>query len=122
MAKPEWGLKRSCLSCGVRFYDLKRDPIICPNCNTEFDPLALVRPRRTRMTAKTKKEVKSEEITEVETTNDELLLEEDLEAVNLDDNLDIDDEEDTLLTEESNIEDAPDVSDVIDNAKDDNAK
>tara|TARA_B100000686_G_C16536841_1_gene835260 strand:+ start:520 stop:744 length:225 start_codon:yes stop_codon:yes gene_type:complete len=74
------------------------------------------------MTAKTKKEVKSEEITEVETTNDELLLEEDLEAVNLDDNLDIDDEEDTLLTEESNIEDAPDVSDVIDNAKDDNAK
>ena len=60
MAKPEWGLKRNCLSCGVRFYDLKRDPIICPNCNTEFDPLALVRPRRTRMAAKTKKEVKSE--------------------------------------------------------------
>ena len=122
MAKPEWGLKRNCLSCGVRFYDLKRDPIICPNCNTEFDPLALVRPRRTRMAAKTKKEVKSEKITEAETADDELLLEEDLEAVEIDDSLNLDDDEDTLLTDENDIEDDPDVSDAMDNAKEDSEK
>ena len=27
---------------------MKRDPIICPSCETEFDPLALVRPKRAR--------------------------------------------------------------------------
>ena len=27
MAKAEWGLKRTCLSCGARFYDLQREPI-----------------------------------------------------------------------------------------------
>ena len=51
MAKPEWGLKRACQSCGARFYDLKRDPIICPKCETVFDPLANLRPRRTRVVA-----------------------------------------------------------------------
>ncbi|NBP73957.1 MAG: TIGR02300 family protein, partial [Alphaproteobacteria bacterium] len=43
MAKPEWGLKRTCLGCGTRFYDMKKDPIVCPSCEAEFDPLALVR-------------------------------------------------------------------------------
>ncbi len=38
MAKPEWGTKRQCLSCGARFYDLGRDPIACPKCETEFKP------------------------------------------------------------------------------------
>ncbi len=34
MIKPEWGTKRNCDSCGKRFYDLKRSPIICPQCGT----------------------------------------------------------------------------------------
>lgn len=38
MAKPEWGHKRTCQSCGCRFYDLKRTPIICPKCNTNVEP------------------------------------------------------------------------------------
>ena len=48
MAKPEWGAKRICNSCGTRFYDLMRDPIVCPNCGAEFDPEALLRTRRSR--------------------------------------------------------------------------
>ncbi|MCI0429524.1 MAG: TIGR02300 family protein [Rhodospirillales bacterium] len=48
MAKPEWGTKRICHSCGTRFYDLLRDPIVCPSCGTEFDPEALLRTRRSR--------------------------------------------------------------------------
>jgi uncharacterized protein (TIGR02300 family) len=35
MAKPELGLKRVCVACGTRFYDLTRSPAICPKCSTE---------------------------------------------------------------------------------------
>jgi uncharacterized protein (TIGR02300 family) len=35
MAKPEMGLKRVCVACGTRFYDLMRTPAICPKCGTE---------------------------------------------------------------------------------------
>jgi uncharacterized protein (TIGR02300 family) len=52
MAKAELGLKRSCLSCGMKFYDFGRTPIICPGCQAEFDPESLVRSRRGRATAK----------------------------------------------------------------------
>ncbi|WP_339852442.1 FYDLN acid domain-containing protein, partial [uncultured Nisaea sp.] len=34
MAKPEWGIKRTCQSCGARFYDLMKSPIVCPKCET----------------------------------------------------------------------------------------
>ena len=52
MAKAELGLKRSCLSCGMKFYDFGRTPIICPGCQAEFDPESLVRSRRGRAAAK----------------------------------------------------------------------
>lgn len=48
MAKAEWGLKRSCQSCGARFYDLRKSPIVCPKCGAEFDPQVLLRPQRSR--------------------------------------------------------------------------
>ena len=35
MAKPQLGLKRVCVSCGTKFYDLARAPAICPKCGTE---------------------------------------------------------------------------------------
>ena len=35
MAKPELGTKRVCVSCGARFYDLTRQPAVCPKCGTE---------------------------------------------------------------------------------------
>jgi uncharacterized protein (TIGR02300 family) len=35
MAKPELGLKRACVSCGTKFYDLMRAPAVCPKCGTE---------------------------------------------------------------------------------------
>lgn len=36
MAKPELGTKRLCGSCGAKFYDLNKDPILCPKCSTTF--------------------------------------------------------------------------------------
>ncbi|MBR0671736.1 TIGR02300 family protein [Neoroseomonas soli] len=35
MAKSELGMKRSCVACGTRFYDLARTPAVCPKCGTE---------------------------------------------------------------------------------------
>lgn len=48
VAKPEWGTKRTCLSCGAKFYDLLRSPILCPACGAEFDVEAAGRARRAR--------------------------------------------------------------------------
>lgn len=38
MKKQEWGIKRICLACSARFYDLNKSPIICPACGATFDP------------------------------------------------------------------------------------
>jgi uncharacterized protein (TIGR02300 family) len=46
MAKPELGLKRVCVACGAKFYDLTKTPAVCPKCGTE-QPLEIPRPRRT---------------------------------------------------------------------------
>jgi hypothetical protein len=35
MAKPELGLKRVCVACGAKFYDLTKSPAVCPKCGTE---------------------------------------------------------------------------------------
>jgi uncharacterized protein (TIGR02300 family) len=37
VAKPELGTKRLCGSCGAKFYDLSKDPIVCPKCGTVFE-------------------------------------------------------------------------------------
>ncbi len=42
MVKPELGTKRACPSCHSRFYDLNREPIVCPICGTSFLAEALL--------------------------------------------------------------------------------
>jgi len=34
VAKPELGTKRLCGNCGAKFYDLSKEPIVCPKCQT----------------------------------------------------------------------------------------
>ena len=36
MAKPELGLKRQCQNCGAKFFDLNKNPIVCPKCAAVF--------------------------------------------------------------------------------------
>jgi uncharacterized protein (TIGR02300 family) len=43
VAKPELGTKRVCPSCGTKYYDLHRSPIVCPNCGTVFVVAAATR-------------------------------------------------------------------------------
>lgn len=51
MAEPKWGEKRVCLSCGARFYDMLRSPIICPKCEIEFLPVVSSRGSRLKAAA-----------------------------------------------------------------------
>ena len=52
MSKAEWGMKRICPSCGMRYYDMKKKPPVCPKCKTVFDPENLLRARRGRVADK----------------------------------------------------------------------
>ena len=77
MGKIERGIKRICQECGALYYDLQKDPIICPKCGAEFDPEAILKSRRTRPLVPDNKENQkaedeepdnSEDLDEVETT------------------------------------------------------
>ena len=46
MAKPEWGIKRICPACGLKYYDFNNSPITCPSCNVEFDPDIYLKSRK----------------------------------------------------------------------------
>lgn len=54
MAKPELGTKRLCGSCGAKFYDLSKSPIVCPKCGTIFEvvvPVSRAKPDAARAAA-----------------------------------------------------------------------
>jgi len=47
MVKPEWGTKRTCPKCGVRFYDLgKEDPVNCIACGINWNPEAVLKSKQ----------------------------------------------------------------------------
>src|SRR3954453_16617502 len=101
VAKPEWGTKRICPSCGTRYYDLMRDPVVCPKCATPFDPEAFLKSRRTRPVAPVEKELEpvgAEEIdADLETQEVESAEEEEEEGVPLEEN----EEEEELIEDAS---------------------
>tara|TARA_B100000242_G_scaffold218856_1_gene160069 strand:+ start:98 stop:520 length:423 start_codon:yes stop_codon:yes gene_type:complete len=89
MSEPEWGIKRVCPSCNIKYYDFNKNPIICPKCEFEFDPDLLLKSRKGRSIAvKTEDNVVSSDIKKEEET-----LEEDINSLENDEELlDIDDE------------------------------
>ena len=46
MSKPARGTKRVCPSCGARFYDLNRTPIVCPVCQSIYHVMLPLPPSR----------------------------------------------------------------------------
>ena len=118
MAKPEWGTKRICPSCGTRYYDLLREPVICPNCSTPYDPEAFLKSRRARPTPAVAKELEpvgGEELdTELETDEADVAEEEE-EAVTLEE---AEEEDEELLEDASELgEDEDDMAEVIENVE-----
>ena len=137
MVKPEWGIKRLCQSCGARYYDFLRTPIVCPSCGTTFDSEAVLKSRRARPLPAddTKPKARKEVVAEVEDVDEEEeegeeLDEEDEEeavdpakrlpavdvdaddedevAVDVDVDVDVDEEDDIPATDADEDELAPD--------------
>lgn len=46
MAKDKRGTKRQCEECGMKYYDLDRDPILCPGCQEPYVEPPEPTPRR----------------------------------------------------------------------------
>lgn len=128
VAKPELGTKRTCLNCGSKFYDLNRDPIVCPSCGTHFETVAS---KVTPATAAEPEAEAKEEEDETEDAQVEMVSleeadseEEETGAIEVstddDDDDDVgtsDDEEDTFLEEDD--EENDDVSDIVGDVDDD---
>ena len=122
MAKPEWGTKRICPSCGTRYYDLLREPVVCPKCATPFDPEAFLRARRARPAAPVEKELEpvgAEEIdADIETEEVEPIEEEEEEDEVPIAAADEDEEDEELIEDASELgEDEDDMAEVIDNVE-----
>ena len=100
MVKPEWGKKLTCPSCGVKFYDLKQDPVTCLKCEAQVEAQPILKPRRQPAEApKPKKEVKVVE----ETEDDDLELENDNEDL-IEDTSELDEDEDDVSEVKEHIE------------------
>ena len=78
MAKPELGTKRLCANCGTKFYDLSKDPIVCPKCQTVME-LVTVAPR-TRPDAPAVAPAREEEVVAPETPEAEFVSLEEADA------------------------------------------
>jgi hypothetical protein len=84
--KLEWGIKRICNACTVRFYDLCHPQPTCPKCGTVAEVIAPLRTRRgksgERESAKVISidafELSGEDRSLLPDTDDDILLEEDI--------------------------------------------
>ncbi|MGO8798310.1 MAG: TIGR02300 family protein [Roseiarcus sp.] len=114
MAKVELGAKRQCQNCGAKFFDLNKDPIVCPKCGTIFQGAA----------ARAQRPAPKEEAEEVEAAApagvelvslEEADAGEEKVAAVVDEDIEVEDDEaagDTFLEEEE--EDDDDVAALID--------
>jgi uncharacterized protein (TIGR02300 family) len=114
VAKVELGAKRQCQNCGAKFFDLNKDPIICPKCGTVFQGT----------TARAQRAAPKEEAEEVEAVApagvelvslEEADVGDEKAAVVVDEDIEVEDDEavgDTFLEEEE--EDDDDVAALID--------
>jgi uncharacterized protein (TIGR02300 family) len=118
LAKPEWGLKRTCQHCGARFYDMGSEGAACPKCGTKFDPDVVMKTKRTTKAVaekappapKAKPKPKPAEEEELEAVGDEDVPEG--EAA--------EGEEEEVIEDTSELgEDDEDVADVIENVDED---
>ena len=128
MSKPARGTKRVCPSCGARFYDLSRTPIVCPVCQAVYQvtPPPSRRGERAQPAEPRKVVVEPEvevvvpevaeviSLEEVEEAGAEAAIEEDEEIVDLGEEAEIPaaGDDDTFLEEPEGDEEA-DVSGIV---------
>jgi uncharacterized protein (TIGR02300 family) len=122
VAKPELGTKRLCGECGAKFYDLSKDPIICPKCNTVYEVAALPTRGRPDVSRAPVPAAADEELPEVQDAEFVSLEEADAEAqgakapvegAEAEDEVELDETLDDAAFIEETEEGEDDVSDII---------
>ncbi|MGU3668481.1 TIGR02300 family protein [Methylobacterium sp. A49B] len=117
MARPELGLKRQCMSCGAKFYDLARDPAVCPKCGAVYQAAATSRvsaPALSRAPNNDDEDETDEKGPEMVSLDEVEAAEDEADPTPEDDTAEDGDtaDDDTFLEEEDSGDD--DVSDLID--------
>jgi len=101
MPKEEWGVKRACPKCAVRFYDLENDPMTCPSCEAEFTLDSLLEAVKSRGVVKAKAAAPKAAAPTADEDLDVVLDDsEETDSSVSDDLLDDDDDDDTANLEE----------------------
>lgn len=129
MAKPEWGRKRICPSCGTKYYDFKNSPIICPSCGAEFDPDLYLRSRKgkslstkvsTDETSKISEDIS--DIDEIEIDSDDEVVSDDEPLIDISKNDQDDDTEDMDIDNNASFIEDDDLNDDSDNEDNEDTK
>lgn len=102
MPKEEWGVKRVCPSCAVRFYDLQRDPMTCPTCGHSVSLESLLAGKDRSMVA-SKADAKSQIDRNVNDDDDDVLDDDDTDVDLGDDVLDDDDDDNVSLDDIADV-------------------
>ena len=105
MPKDEWGVKRVCPTCSTRFYDLRSDPMTCPNCAAVYtvESLSAVKTKALRPEKVKPEPVDLEDLPEIDTGDETIETDDDLDDEILEDeedNVDLDEIADVGTDEE----------------------
>lgn len=111
VAKPEWGQKRTCNSCGCRFYDMSRSPITCPKCGGTVEPEMPFKVRRGSAAQAEAKAAAPAAAAVVDLESDDIAIEADEDAADEDS---ADEDESGLIEDASDLgEDDDDMAEVM---------
>lgn len=119
MAKPDLGDKQKCQNCGTKFFDMNKDPAVCPKCGAVAQAGPAARTAARAPVAEDEDETEKENGAEVVSLDDADQVDDGkVAAVSTEDDVDLEedeavaDDDDTFLEEEE--DDSDDVADLID--------
>ena len=117
------GLKRICTSCGSRFYDMNKRPVVCPSCSAEYTGDYKARGRKARGGAEELEEARRDEgqvagkgsdaTNDNDDDDDDEMEIDDGGVVSLDDlDEDFDDDDDDDLDLEADLDELDDMEEI----------
>ncbi|WP_421864780.1 TIGR02300 family protein [Parvibaculum sp.] len=122
MSKPELGTKRDCPSCGAKFYDLNKNPVVCPKCEHEYVPDTGTKAKRAKPAEKPREKASKRVVAADDEGNvsldamrdDELAADSDDDDIDIDDvGVDVDDDDDSNDAFLEDDEDGDDVTGIV---------
>jgi hypothetical protein len=102
MPKEEWGVKRVCPSCSTRFYDLRMDPMTCPECGATFTLESLTASKPKALRPEKAKPQPAASVDLVDDDDDAVIADDDDED-DLDDDILEDDDDEVSLDEIADV-------------------